>query len=445
MISLSINFFKRHGILLPLIIRICTLFQGEEFLFNEIIDRKSLTEYFSQLSDVGVLPEGGVTRLAFTPEEEELHKIVGSWLLELGAQVRRDSFGNLIGRFEGFDGSLPAIAIGSHLDSVPAGGNFDGIVGVVAGVAVARAIQMHHIPVRHPLEVIAFVGEESSRFGVATLGSKVMTGRANLSYLLNLRDADGITLKEALTRRGGKIEDLASASRRPSEFRAFLEVHIEQGRVLEEAGTKIGIVTAIAAPTRWLIEIEGRADHSGATPMHMRRDALAAAAELILEVERQGNVESGYQTVATIGKLSVKPGVMNVIPGHVGLGLDVRGIDKESIKRAIATIRSGLEELCRRRVLSFKIHELSEDQPLVLDEQMKGSLESICKEMDVPYILMSSGAGHDAMNMARLTSTGLIFIPCRNGISHNPSEKAEIEDIALGAEVLLNAVMKLDI
>lgn len=413
-------------------------------MYKAIIDRKSLAEYLSQLSDVGVLPDGGVTRLAFTPEEEELHKRVGSWLLELGAQVRRDPFGNLIGLFKGSDCSLPAIAIGSHLDSVPAGGNYDGIVGVVAGVAVVRAIHKHHIPVRHPLEVIAFVGEESSRFGVATLGSKVMTGMANYGYLLNLRDSDGITLKEALIRQGGKVDDLASASRTPSEFKAFLELHIEQGRVLEEAGTRIGIVTAIAAPTRWLIEIEGRADHSGSTPMHMRKDALAAAAELILEVERLGRVESVYQTVATIGKLSLKPGVMNVIPGHVGLGLDVRGIDKASIKRTIKGIRSVLEDMCRRRGLRYKVHELSEEQPLVLDEQMKDRLESLCKEMEVPYILMSSGAGHDAMNMARLTSTGLIFIPCRNGISHNPSEKARIDDIALGAELLLNAVLQLD-
>jgi hydantoinase/carbamoylase family amidase len=412
-------------------------------LSYKMIAKHDLDRCISDLAEVGASPEGGVTRLALSPEEAELHRRVASWLEELGGQIRRDAIGNLIARFEGSDNSLPAVAFGSHLDSVPGGGIYDGVVGVVAGIAAVKAIREMGIVTRHPLEVIAFVGEESSRFGVATLGSKIMCGLKNEKYLLGLRDAEGVTLKEAALKQGADIGNLASARRRPEELKAFIELHIEQGRVLEETRKKIGIVNAIAAPTRWFIEIEGRADHSGATPMNLRFDALPAAAELILAVERQGRKEAVNKTVATIGTASIKPGAMNVIPGHVGLGLDVRGIEKESVRRTIDGIRRELEEISRRRKVRFRMHELSDEDPLVLDAEMVRTLQKVCENRGITYTIMPSGAGHDAMNMARLTPSGLIFIPCRNGVSHSPLEQADLDDIALGAEVLLGAVLEL--
>jgi N-carbamoyl-L-amino-acid hydrolase len=408
-----------------------------------LIVKEDLDRYISNLAQVGVSPEGGVTRLALSSEEAEMHRRVVSWLEELGGRIRRDAIGNLIARFEGSDDSLPAVAFGSHLDSVPRGGIYDGVVGVVAGIAAVKAIRERGLVTRHPLEVIAFIGEESSRFGVSTLGSKVMCGLKDEKYLLGLRDAEGVTLKEAALRVGANIQALALARRRPEEFKAFLELHIEQGRVLQETQKQIGVVTAIAAPTRWFIEIEGRADHSGATPMNLRYDALPAAAELILAVERLGRQESVHQTVATIGTANLKPGAMNVIPGHVGLGLDVRGIDKGSMNRTVEGIRRELEDISRRRHVGYRMHELSEEDPLVLDEGMVNTLQNACEKRGISYRMMPSGAGHDAMNMAKLTHTGLIFIPCRDGISHSPQEKAELDDIALGAEVLLGAVLEL--
>jgi len=412
-------------------------------LSASMIAKEDLDRYISDLAQVGVDPEGGVTRLALSAEEAELYRRAASWLEELGGRIRRDAIGNLIARFEGSEVSLPAVAFGSHLDSVPRGGIYDGVVGVVAGIAAVKAIRERGLVTRHPLEVIAFVGEESSRFGVSTLGSKVMCGLKDEKYLLGLRDAEGVTLKEAALQVGANIQALASARRRPEEFKAFLELHIEQGRVLEETQNQIGVVTAIAAPTRWFIEIEGRADHSGATPMDLRYDALPAAAELILAVERLGRQESAHQTVATIGTANLKPGAMNVIPGHVGLGLDVRGIDKKSINRTIEGIRRELEEISRRRHVGYRMHELSDEDPLVLDERMVHTLQNVCEKQGISYRMMPSGAGHDAMNMAKLTPAGLIFIPCRDGISHSPQEKAELVDIALGAEVLLGAVLEL--
>jgi len=412
-------------------------------LGNPLINKQALAQDLNSLNPIGALPEGGVKRLAFSPEEAELHRCIASWLSELGGNVRKDAIGNLVARFPGQDNSLPAVATGSHLDSVPQGGNYDGVVGVVAAVAAVRAIRQHNLTIKHPLEVIVFVAEESSRFGIATLGSKVMAGLGDVNQWVELKDKTGITLKEAASQNGAQLAKIATAHRRPEELKAFLELHIEQGRVLEEAENKIGIVTAIAAPTRWQITIQGRADHSGATPMALRRDALAAAAELILAVERHGWAESPYQSVATVGVLRLEPGAMNVIPGRVNLGLDVRGIDPDSIRRIMDGIDRDLKDICQRRKVQAKVQELASDKPVVLDKTIINTIEEVCEELTVPYMLMPSGAGHDAMNMAKLTPTGLIFIPCKDGISHNPKEKATLDDIALGAEVLLHTILKL--
>jgi len=408
-----------------------------------LIDKKALAQYISSLAPIGAQPEGGVTRLAFTAEERMLQAKVAAWLTELGGQVNRDPIGNLIARFPGQDNSLPAVALGSHLDSVPQGGNYDGIVGVVAAIAAIRAIVQHNLSTRHPLEVIAFVGEESSRFGIATLGSKIMTGCGNFDHWSQLEDASGITLQAAAKEAGAELGNMAAARRRPEEFKAFLELHIEQGRVLEEAETTIGVVTAVAAPTRWHITMVGRADHSGTTPMALRRDALAAAAEFILAVERHGWIESPHQSVATVGTLALKPGAMNVIPGQVDLGLDIRGIDTASIKRLEQAIAEDLYNICQRRQIRPKLQKLSAEQPVQLNDNIIATIETVCKQLAVTCLRMPSGAGHDAMNMAKITPTGLIFIPCQGGISHNPAEKAAIDDIALGAEVLLHTALKL--
>ncbi|MDK2960131.1 MAG: beta-ureidopropionase / N-carbamoyl-L-amino-acid hydrolase, partial [Bacillota bacterium] len=238
-----------------------------------MIDKEALAQDLALLHDVGACPEGGVTRLGFSPEEEELHRRVRSRLVELGATVRRDAIGNLIARWPGTEDTLPAVACGSHLDSVPQGGRYDGVAGVLAAMAALRALKAHGLSTRHPIEVIVFVSEESSRFGVATLGSRAMTGLADVERWANLKDFAGISLPEALARAGVDLAQVPQARRRPEEFKAFLELHIEQGRVLEETGNKIGIVTAIAAPSRLRVTFTGRADHSGATPMGLRRDA----------------------------------------------------------------------------------------------------------------------------------------------------------------------------
>lgn len=410
---------------------------------DQLIEKGPLCQDLEALAPIGALPGGGVTRLAFSPQEAELHQLVASWLTQLGGKIRRDAFGNLIARWPGQDDSLPAVACGSHLDSVPQGGQFDGVVGVVTAIAALRAIRKKNLLTRHPLEVIVFVSEESSRFGLATLGSKVMAGLVDMEQYLRLEDANGITLESAATSSGARLTELDSAIRRPGELKAFLEVHIEQGRVLEETGNRIGVVTAIAAPSRQRIIIEGRADHSGATPMGLRRDALAAAAEFILAVEKQGRQEAPQNSVATVGVLTLEPGAMNVIPGRVSMGLDVRGIDFDSIRRLVRGIENELQNICRRRHVSADTRRLSADKPVQLDPAVVVSIEGACQYLSVPYMLMPSGAGHDAMNMARITPTGLIFIPCKDGISHNPQEEASIEDITLGAQILLHTLLEL--
>lgn len=408
-----------------------------------MINVAALEKDLRRLAAVGAEPGPGVTRLGFSPEERELHRQVAEKLAALGADVRRDAIGNLIARRPGEDDTLPAVACGSHLDSVPQGGRYDGVAGVLAAVAALRTLKERGMRTRHPLEVIVFVSEESSRFGVATLGSKALTGRAQPEEWAGLTDFAGVSLPEALAGAGVDPAQIGAARRRPEEFKAFLELHIEQGRVLEETGNKIGIVTAIAAPTRLRVTLRGRADHSGATPMGLRRDALAAAAELVLAVERWGRAEAPQQSVATVGILKAEPGAMNVVPGKAVVGIDVRGIDKESIARAVAGIRADLAEIARRRRVNAQVEELTAEDPVPLHPGIIATLEGVCRRLDVPYMLMPSGAGHDAMNMAHLTPTGMIFIPCREGISHNPAEEASLEDIARGAEVLLAALLEL--
>jgi len=408
-----------------------------------LIEKKPLIQDLEALAPIGALPEGGVTRLAFSPQEVELHRLVASWLAQLGGEVRKDAIGNLIARWPGQDDSLPAIAFGSHLDSVPQGGKFDGVVGVVAALAAIRAIRKKGLLTKHPLEVIVFVGEESSRFGVATLGSKAMAGLGNIEQYLKLKDAAGVTLESAASSSGAKLAEIKSAIRQPKELKAFLEVHIEQGRVLEESANKIGVVTAIAAPTRRQIIIEGRADHSGAAPMDLRRDALTAAAELILAVEHYGRREAAHKSVSTVGVLTLEPGAMNVIPGQVELGIDIRDIDKNSKDLAVSKVISLLEDVARKREVKVDYEILADEAPVTLSGKIINTLEKAAQALGYPYRLMPSGAGHDAMYMAEVAQTGMIFVPSREGISHNIAEYTPLEDIARGTEVLLEAVLQL--
>lgn len=407
-----------------------------------MINVKRLEGNFGRLAAVGAQAGGGITRLAFSDEDWEARRVVVELMEQAGLTVRFDAFGNVIGRREGLDKEAPVVMMGSHIDSVPSGGNFDGVAGVLAAIEVVHCLTENKVETQQPLEVVVFMAEESSRFGMATLGSKVFCGKLLLSQLEQLKDKQGIPLAEAMRQRGLVPENIAAA-RYAQPIKAFLELHIEQGKVLESAGLQLGIVTGIAAPTRLQVVVTGQADHSGATPMNLRQDALTAAAEMVLLVEKLANEESRHGTVGTTGMIKAEPGVMNVIPGRVELGIDIRGITEDSKQRVVSALTAAIDEIRKRRGVHVEITTLTDEKPVKISREIVEFLQTIAQKNNYSCQLMPSGAGHDAMHLAEIAPTGMLFVPCKGGISHNPAEWADIADIAAGTDVLLKAVMAL--
>ena len=378
--------------------------------------------------------EEGVTRLAYSPLDKEAQ----DWLLEqvtdLGLSIREDAVGNVFLRREGVDSALPAVACGSHLDTVIHGGAYDGMCGVVG--ALEALYMLRDAQLTRSIEVLIFRAEESSRFGFATMGSKLLTGAATVAKLSTGGKKGDISFEEALRQWGCDPARAADAILAPGSYASFSELHIEQGKVLEEKGIQIGIVRNIAAPTRFKIHIQGMADHSGATPMGMRRDALVAAAKLILAVNEAAEDEKAHGTVGTVGVVEVEPGSINVVPGAVTLWVDVRGVEPASIKRTLEDIQAEAENVAVTDRVGVRIEMLTADSPVPLSETLAEQTEAVCKELGYSFLHMNSGAGHDAMHMAKIAPTTMIFIPCKGGISHNPAEYASMDDICRGITVL---------
>ena len=382
--------------------------------------------------------EQGVTRLAYSPLDREAQ----NWLLEqvkdLGLSIREDAVGNVFLRRDGEDSTLPAVAAGSHLDTVIHGGAYDGMCGVVG--ALEALYMLRDAKLMRSIEVLIFRAEESSRFGFATMGSKLLTGAATVAKLSTGGKKGDISFEEALRQWGCDPARAADAIIAPGSYASFSELHIEQGKVLEEKGIQIGIVRNIAAPTRFKIHIQGMADHSGATPMGMRRDALVAAAKLILAVNEAAEDEKAHGTVGTVGVVEVEPGSINVVPGAVTLWVDVRGVEPGSIRRTLEDIQAEAENVAVTDRVGVRIEMLTADSPVPLSETLAEQTEGVCRELGYSFLHMNSGAGHDAMHMAKITPTTMIFIPCRAGLSHNPAEYADIDDICHGITVLANVL-----
>jgi beta-ureidopropionase / N-carbamoyl-L-amino-acid hydrolase len=407
------------------------------------INPERLTEDLAGLSRIGLHEDGSVTRLAFSPAELRARQYVMHLCQRAGISVRLDGIGNLIARVEGEVTGEAAVAMGSHIDSVPRGGRFDGAMGVIAALEVVRTIKEAGTPLAHPLEVLVFVAEESSRFGVSTIGSSAMAGTVEPDRLLGLTDRMGHRLSEILARSGLTGADVAAARRLPGEVGHYLELHIEQGRVLKEAGEQVGVVRAIAAPCRLKVRYEGRADHSGATPMDLRKDALAAAAHLVTYVEEVCRAPGPVPVVGTVGMLDVRPGSINVIPGEATLWIDLRSIGLEARTTRRDAVVARARALAAERGLTCSIDTLMDDPPVVLDSGTTEVLADVCAAQRLAWRLMDSGAGHDAMQMAAITRAGMLFVPSDEGISHNPREWTSLPDIVAGAQVLLEATVRL--
>lgn len=388
-------------------------------------------EAMARLTNVG----DGINRLAFTDADWAGRQYIVDCMIDAGLTVEADGFGNVIGYKAGKNPDLPVVMVGSHTDSVPNGGNYDGVVGVLSAIEAVRSMTEDNVEHDHTIAVVDFMCEESSRFGAATLGSKAMRGELTLDDLHRLVDKKGISIYEALQSRNLNPDGIETMEyTRP--VKAFTEIHIEQGKVLEHEQKKIGIVTGIAAPERFYVTIRGNADHSGATPMNLRHDALCGASKIILGIEEIAFMQEEPPVVGTVGVVEVVPGAMNVIPGAVKLGVDIRSISKVARDSVVTLIKEFIDVICEKRGLSYTIEPIAQDHPVAMHPAMIREIEGAVKAVDVEYMTMPSGAGHDAMHWADVVPTGMIFIPCREGISHNPAEYTEMDDIVTGAEVL---------
>lgn len=406
------------------------------------IKQARVLEILEHLKSFGGSVDKGITRLAYSAEDLAAQKYIMEKMQELGMEVRRDYVGNIFARLPGKNPTLPTIASGSHLDTVKQGGAYDGALGVVAALEAAYAIKEQGL--EHSYEVIIFMAEESTRFGFATIGSKLLAGVGTPETFSSATKKDELSYIEVLKQAGFEPEKYEQVKLDASKYAAFVELHIEQGRVLADSGEAIGVVENIAAPTRMKITVEGVADHSGATPMNFRKDALVSGAKLILAIEEVGKAHSEQGIVTTVGVVDIEPSSINVIPGKVVLWLDLRGVDYEVILEAIEEIHEAVRCVGEADEVKITIDVLTSDKPVRLSKNLADITAGVCQQKNIKYRRMNSGAGHDAMHMAAIMPTTMIFVPSIEGISHNPAELTSEADIIAGVEVLVETILTMD-
>jgi len=381
------------------------------------------------------------TRRAFTPMFLEGRKWLERAMQEAGAVTRIDPAGNLIGTIPGRRPDLGTILLGSHSDTVPDGGRYDGIAGVITALEVARALRDQNVVLDHSLEIVDFLAEEVSIFGVSCIGSRGMSGTRPAEWLT--RESDGQTLEQAIVAVGGNMVHPAQRD----DIKAFLELHIEQGPVLQNEQLDIGVVTAIAGITRIEIVVEGRADHAGTTPMSARKDALTTAAWIALGVEELAKALSvgDEHFAATVGEFEMTPNAANVVPARVRMLIDARAESRADMERFVDELANGVAAISEKTGVTVgEPRVVSDNQPTPCDADLLDLLDAACENAGARHRRMASGAGHDTAWMARITRAAMIFVPCVDGRSHAADESASTDDIALGASVLLDAVKALD-
>ncbi|MGL6106458.1 hydantoinase/carbamoylase family amidase [Romboutsia sp.] len=390
-------------------------------------DVQYLEYIFSQFYDIGVNSYGGVTRLGYTKIEDEMHDMFKDLGEEENLHTYIDEVGNT---FVANDiSNKEYYLIGSHLDSVVNGGRYDGVVGVLAGLLILNWAKNDNLDI--PIRVGAFRCEESSNFGKCTIGSGLITGELKRDDVKGLVSKTGRSIIEIFNSKGYNL-----SPKKIENVKQYLELHIEQGKVLEEYDIKAGIVTHIAGPRRFEICIYGEAEHSGATPMDMRSDALCAASEFVLELEKLGRKEAHRKSVTTVGVLNNNPNVLNVIPGEVNLGIDIRGIDINSLDEIENGMNEAMKRISKERNVKFFLQSTGRFDPVKMSTHMQKKLSECSEKLRISHKVMPSGAGHDAMAFTRVCDTAMVFIPCYKGISHNKSEFSSLLSIYDGAKII---------
>src|SRR5215510_12668737 len=401
------------------------------------VNGQRIMQHLHALSEFGKNPQGGVSRVAYTDADRQGREYAMRLMREAGLDVSIDAAGNIVGTRAGTDPSLKPLLIGSHIDSVPEGGNYDGDVGSLSAIEVAQALNEHGIKLRHPLQVLIFQNEEGG-----TIGSHILGAGFN-DELLNRKSQSGKTMREGIQFIGGNLDKLAEAQRQPGSVAAYFELHIEQGATLEQERINIGVVEGIVGILHSDVTVEGFANHAGTTPMNQRHDALLSAARFIDKVNQVVTSIPGRQ-VGTVGWIRVQPGAYNVIPGKTVLGLELRDLDEKKIEEMFNRIRAEVTQIGALNGTRFSFTDPVLSHPALTDKSFQKLIDDTAKQLGFSTKVMPSGAGHDAQEIARIGPVGMIFIPSVGGISHSPKEFSRPEDIANGANVLILVLLRLD-
>ncbi|MEL6402543.1 MAG: Zn-dependent hydrolase [Cyanobacteria bacterium J06626_4] len=401
------------------------------------INRDRLQQRLDALATIGQLPDGGVRRTAYSVEDLAARQWVRESMQTAGMTVSLDAAGNIIGRYAGTQ-ALPALATGSHIDTVPAGGRYDGALGVLAGIEVVATLNESGQRLRHPLEVIVFTDEEGEM-----IGSKAMAGTAKLTDPEHFRRFDGEAIQPCLQRIGGNWNALATARRTDQDIAAYLELHVEQGGVLESEQCQIGVVQGIVSLQRFQVAITGRPNHAGTTPMPLRKDALYAASLLVAAVHDVAVDIPGDQ-VATVGLLNVVPNAPNIVPGRVELTIDMRDLSLETLDQMMDVLKQRIQAIAASTGTQIELQPQHFVEPTLASPVVQAAIATVCEDLQLTHYSMPSRAIHDAQEIGRFTSMGMIFVPSQAGVSHAEDEYTSPEQCAQGADVLLHTLLRLD-
>ena len=404
---------------------------------NLRVNEQRLAERLEDLAVIGRGDQGGLIRVAYTDADLKGREYAIRQMGEAALEVSVDAAGNILGRRAGSGAALPPILFGSHIDSVPEGGNYDGSLGSLASIECAHALEDAGLVTRHPLEIVIFANEEGG-----LTGSRAMVGEF-LSSELDQVSQSGFTHREGIKRLGGDPDNLPQARRKPGTVKAYLELHVEQGGILEESGITIGVVEGIVGIRCEEVTIEGEANHAGTTPMARRKDALLVASKVIQSVNETATSTPGTQ-VATVGRIEVLPGAPNIIPGQVVMTIEVRDLSQQKIEALTERMITKAKSFAREAGVKIRVRQSSDNLAAPTDPVMRHLVEESARALGLSFRYMPSGAGHDAQNLARIAPVGMIFVPSVGGISHSPEEHTRHQDLTHGANVLLGTILRVD-
>jgi len=407
------------------------------------IDATALQRELDALAEISEQPAPIVTRVLFSEADLRARRFIKRLCADAGLELREDAVGNLFARWPGKNPGLPPVATGSHIDAIPNAGKYDGVVGVLGGLEAIRALKRVGFEPARAVELIVFTAEEPTRFGIGCLGSRLLSGVLAPEKAAGLRDREGVSLEEWRARAGRAEAALGSVRLRRGCYSAFVELHIEQGPLLEREGIPIGIVEKIAAPATLRLELTGEGGHAGAVLMPGRRDALLAGAEIALAVERAVTSTGSDDSVGTTGVFRIEPGAVNSVPCRALLEIDVRDTQQSTRDAALWQIEQAVAEVCRRRRVEWNLQTLNADPPALCDTELVDTVASVCLRLGLQARRMISRAYHDSLFMAQLCPMTMIFIPCRGGVSHRPDEYSSPEQILQGARVLAGTLAAL--